>query len=222
MPNRHGKAIAMQKEKVIALFRRFENAFIEARREEGIAGENSTHLTYAAVAGMDEAIMLELAHELESDIPELAHFGVRLNEQSVSAIERGLLSDSTDDFVVLRFNYTFVLAYPEKACRWMNAILSNVEAVPEEMLGLISNPLKNTLLISYNDSEKVMKWAEKIDGFWSGSDADSSALCLLDASDIDYSCTRPDIVEQRLLSADEISPDHQFFQIINIINQQAN
>ncbi len=38
------------------------------------------------VVGTDEAVMLALAKELEDEIPELAQFRVRLNEQSVSAL----------------------------------------------------------------------------------------------------------------------------------------
>lgn len=76
----------MDKQRVIESFRQFELAFQNARRAEGIVGQNSTDLTYAAVVGIDEGIMRGLANALESEIPELANFAVPLADGQTSKL----------------------------------------------------------------------------------------------------------------------------------------
>ncbi|MFK4705949.1 hypothetical protein ABIC83_002788 [Roseateles asaccharophilus] len=76
------------REAILECFRRFERAFQDARKEEGITDQNNTDSTYASVTGIYEGVMRELADLLSDELPELSAFQVSLADGQSSRIEK--------------------------------------------------------------------------------------------------------------------------------------
>lgn len=106
----------------------------------------------------------------------------------------------------LAFNYRYILDYPKSACKWLSGVFEQTD-VPEQIKRMLDG-LNESEMMSEDDCDGLLCWANKLPGFCENEDDDKRYMSILIYTDIESD-------NESSMQAKAVLPDsHQFFELL--------